>query len=42
MLHEYLENSRNSWSHKINAAQRQQMVANPKDIERSQLKLAQA
>ena len=42
MLHDYLENSRNSWSHKINAAQRQQRVANPKDIERSQLKLAQA
>lgn len=42
MLHEYLENSRHSWNHKSNAAQRQQRAANPKDIERSQLELAQA
>ncbi len=42
ILHEYLENSRNSWSHKSNAARRQQRAANSKDIERSQLEMAQA
>jgi excisionase family DNA binding protein len=42
MLHEYLENSRNSWNHKSNAAQHQQRAAHPtKDVERSQLELAQ-
>jgi hypothetical protein len=42
MLHEYLENSRNSWNRKSNAAQRQQGAANPEEVERSQLELAQA
>ena len=42
MLHNYLENSRNSWSHRSNAAQRQEGVANPKDVERSQLELVEA
>ena len=42
MLHNYLENSRNSWVHKSSAAQRQEGVANPEDIERSQLELVQA
>ncbi|MBC8249182.1 MAG: helix-turn-helix domain-containing protein [Anaerolineales bacterium] len=42
MLHEYLENSRNSWNPGGNATQRQQRAANPKDIERSQLELVQA
>ena len=42
MLHEYLENSRNSWSHKSNATQRQQRAASPKDVERAQLELVQA
>ena len=41
MLHNYLENSRNSWIHRSNAAQRQKGVANPKDIEKSQLELVQ-
>lgn len=42
MLHEYLENSRHSWNHKSNPTQNQQRVANPQDIERSQLEMAQA
>jgi len=42
MLHDYLEDSRDSWNHKINAVQRQQRAANPKDVERSQLELVQA
>jgi excisionase family DNA binding protein len=42
MLHNYLENSRNSWTHRSNAAQHQEGVANPKDVERSQLELVQA
>ncbi len=42
MLHSYLESSRNSWVHRSNAAQHQEEVANPKDIERSQLELVQA
>ncbi len=42
MLHNYLENSRSSWIHRGNAAQHQEGVANPKDIERSQLELVQA
>jgi excisionase family DNA binding protein len=42
MLHQYLANSRNSWNHKDNALQHQQGVANPKDVERSQLELAKA
>ena len=42
MLHNYLENSRNSWIHRSNAAQRQEGAANPEDIERSQLELVQA
>lgn len=41
MLHEYLENSRNSWNPRGNAAQRQQRAASPKDINRSQLELVQ-
>jgi excisionase family DNA binding protein len=41
MLHEYLENSRNSWNHKDDAGQRQQRAAHPEDVERSQLELAQ-
>jgi len=42
MLHDYLEDSRNSWNDKINAVHRQQRAANPEDIERSQLELVQA
>jgi excisionase family DNA binding protein len=42
MLHSYLENSRNTWIHKSNATQHQEEMANPKDIERSQLELVQA
>ena len=42
MLHNYLENSRNSWIPRSNAAQRQEEVANPEDIESSQLELVQA
>ena len=42
MLHEYLEDSRDSWNHRDNALQRQQRAAHPKDVERSQLELAQA
>ena len=42
MLHDYLEDSRNSWNHKTNAVQRQQRAANPKETERSQLELVQA
>jgi excisionase family DNA binding protein len=42
MLHEYLEESRNSWN-RNKATQRQQRAANPKkDVERPQLELAQA
>jgi len=41
MLHEYLENSRNSWNPKGRDMQRQQRAANSKDIKRSQLELAQ-
>ena len=42
MLHSYLENSRNSWMHRSNATQRQEGVADPKDIESTQLELVQA
>ena len=41
MLHEYLENSRNSWNPGGSATQREPRAANPKDIERSQLELVQ-
>ena len=40
MLHEYLENTRNSWSPKDNDTQLQQKVAHPGDSERSQLEMA--
>jgi excisionase family DNA binding protein len=42
MLHQYLENTRNSWNHKSDTAQHQQRAANHKDVERPQLELAQA
>jgi len=42
MLHEYLENSRNSWRHEGSATQRQQRMTDTEDIERSQLELVQA
>jgi len=42
MLHDYLEDSRNSWNHKSDGAQPQQRAASPEDIERSQLELVQA
>lgn len=41
MLHEYLENSRNSWN-RSKATQRQQRTASSRDSERSQLEIAQA
>ena len=41
MLHEYLENSRDSWN-QSKAPQRQQEAADPKDIERARLELVQA
>jgi excisionase family DNA binding protein len=36
MLHDYLEESRNSWNHKSNAAQHQERTASPEDVESSQ------
>lgn len=42
MLHEYLENSRDSWNHKDNSTQSQQRAASPVEVERSQLELVQA
>jgi excisionase family DNA binding protein len=42
MLHDYLENSRDSWPHKSDTEQRQHRVANPEDIEKPQLELVQA
>ena len=42
MLHDYLERSRSSWSHKSNASQHQKRAADLEDIERPQLELAQA
>jgi excisionase family DNA binding protein len=42
MLHEYLENSRNSWNHKSSASQRRHGEDTPEDIERPRLELVQA
>jgi hypothetical protein len=42
MLHDYLENSRDSWDHRSNATQHQQRAATPTDVERSQLELVQS
>ena len=42
MLHEYLENSRNSWKYRANGIQGQQKVVTPDDIEKPQLELVQA
>ena len=42
MLHDYLENSRNSWNHQRDGARPQQRGASPKDTERSQLELVKA
>ncbi|MBC8264027.1 MAG: helix-turn-helix domain-containing protein [Anaerolineales bacterium] len=44
MLHEYLENSRNSWNHRTDAAHRQKKEASSEKIEepQPQLELVQA
>jgi len=42
MLHDYLQNSRNSWDHKISATQYHERVASPEDIEIPELKLVEA
>ncbi len=42
MLHEYLENSRNSWNHRADAAPRQEKKANFEEVEEPQLEPVQA
>jgi hypothetical protein len=41
MLHEYLENSRDSWTPRGNVTPHQQRATSTKEIERSQLELIQ-
>ncbi len=42
MLHEYLENSRNTWRHKSEARPPQSEATTTQDVERSHLELVQA
>lgn len=42
MLHEYLENSRDSWNHKNSAIQHQQGAASSENVESPKLELVQA
>jgi len=42
MLHEYLENSRDSWNHKSNAIHHQRGATSPESVETSKLELVQA
>lgn len=42
MLHEYLENSRDSWNHKDNAIEHRPGATSPENVESPKLELVQA